>query len=276
MKHFKTNFTLLMLFSMFCVQPFLAQEPAPPEYLIVTTGHWDLDYEEGSVDDIKALELEWFEKVTMKNEYFINTNFLNHYFTADNSEVLFVTVYNTWEDIEKATKRTEELVEAAWPDETLREEYFKKRNAYYEDRHSDEIYHILPNAKFMESVEGEEPESMVYYVRQSNIAWPDDGKEEEFKALRKEYVENVVHKNPNVKAYYNYRHAWGADNRQFTEVTVVSSLAHIESGFDETEKLIEAHWPVEAERKAFFKKYDRYFSGWHGDYIYRNMPELMK
>jgi len=41
-------------------------------------------------------------------------------------------------------------------------------------------------------------------------------------------------------------------------------------------ELAKAHWPDENERKDFYARYSRYFTGLHSDYIYQNVPELMK
>jgi len=53
-------------------------------------------------------------------------------------------------------------------------------------------------------------------------------------------------------------------------------MADVEKSFDRTTELIKANWPDEATRKAFFEKMNKYFTGVHGDYVYKNIPELMK
>jgi len=262
----------------FLISPLLysqdaAEEAVRPTILIVTTLHWNPDKTDGTPEKWLAIEKEYHEKVTMKNELIMGTNFLTHYFTADNSESKAVSTYATWADVEKANKRTGELIKAAWPDEAERDAFLKERNSYYSSMHSDEIYSILGAGKFMEA---KETEPMIYYVRVSHTATPDDAGDDEMKDLHTEFLENVTYKNDHVKAYYLNRHMWGADSRQMTEVFVVNSLADIEASFDKNTELINAHWPDEDARKAFFEKYSRFWTGWHGDFVFQSVPDLIK
>jgi hypothetical protein len=196
-----------------------------------------------------------------------------HYFTADNSEIKFVTGYSSWENIEKAQERSNELAKQAWPDEKARNEFFKKQSAYYSDMHSDEIYSTLDGAKMLT----EKPtKTMVYYVRVSHRAFPQDGTIEEVMALRKEYKENVIDKNKYIQGYYPSSHAWGSDGRDFVEAFVVESLGDLQLSMEENQKLVKDHWPDEAKADAFFEKLEKYETGWHGDFIYRHVPELTK
>lgn len=213
------------------------------------------------------------KKVILKNEFIVTSTVLLHYFTADNSEIKLVTGYSSWENIEKAQKRSDELAKAGWPDEATRTAFFKKQSAYYTNEHSDEIYSTLEGAKVMT----EKPaEQMVYYVRISHLAFPEDRTTEEIKGLMKEYKENVIDKNQYIKGYYPSRHTWGSDGRDVVEAFVVKSLGDIALAFDENQKLIKAHWPDKAVADAFFDKMDKYLTGLHGDYIYRHVPELSK
>ena len=270
----KTKFRLLILLGFFSLGisgALIAQER--PTFLTVTTVHWNMEYENFSMDEWKAVEKEYFDKVTSKNEFIVSSLVLMHYFTADNSEIKFVTGYSSWENIEKAQERSNELANQAWPDEKARDAFFKKQSAYYSDMHSDEIYSTLDGAKVLT----EKPtEPMVYYVRVSHRAFPEDGTPEEIQALRKEYKENVIDRNSYLKAYYPSRHAWGSDGRDFIEAFVVSSLGDLELSMKENQKLIKDHWPDEAKADAFFDKLGKYDTGWHGDFIYRHVPELSK
>jgi hypothetical protein len=249
----------------------IAQER--PEFLTVTTVHWNMDNEDFSMDEWKAVEKEYFDKVTMKNEYIVSFIVLNHYFTEDNSEIKFVTGFSSWENIEKSVKRSDELAKEGWPDEKAREAFFKKQSAYYSNMHSDEIYSTLDGAKILSP---KPSKAMVYYIRKSHRAFPEDGKPEEIQALRKEYKENVIDKNKYVKGYYPSRHAWGSDGRDFIEAFVVESLGDLALSMEENQKLVKDHWPDEKKADEFFDKMDKYMTGFHADYIYRHVPELMK
>src|SRR5258706_472805 len=126
--------------------PSLAWGQNDPQFLVVTRVHVNpkADF---TVDQWKAHEKEYFEKVTSKNDLILGSNVLTHYYTNDNSELLFTSSYRSWDDIVKAQAKGAELAKAAWPDEAKRKAFFEKRNSFYTTEHSDEIRQIMPNAK---------------------------------------------------------------------------------------------------------------------------------
>lgn len=268
-----SNFTIagLILFSILTAAFVQAQDET--RILVVTTAHWNPHLEDFSMDEWKATEKEYFDNVTMKNEFIESSNVLMHFFTGDNSEIKFANVYSSWENIEKAAKRNNELAEESWPDESTRDAFFKKQGKYYSNMHSDEIYNSVKGAK-MPKEKSTEP--LVFYVRVSHLAFPEDGKTEDIAAMMDEYNENVIAKNDFIKGYYPHRHYWGADSRDFVEAFVVESLADVEKALDRNGELAKEHWPDDAKRKEFFAKMGKFFTGWHGDYLYTHVPELSK
>lgn len=265
---------IVVIFILLLSSSFLtAQEKQPQRYLAVTTLHWNMDMEDFSMDEWKAVEKEFTDKVTAKNEYILATNFGVHFMTADNTELVYVQLFNSWNDIDKSSKRNGELIKAAWADETTREAFLKKRDSYYDDFHSDEIYATISGAKpYME----EEDKEMLFYVRKSHLAFPDDGNGKEFKALREPFLKEVIHKNQFIKGYYPYVHAWGADKRDFIEVFVVATLADLDKALDESGKLNKARFNDEAKQKVAGKKMGKYFTGFHADYVYKSVPGISK
>ena len=266
--------SLLVLQPSFTFAQEASEDEQQPPIIVVTTAHANFDYKEGTYKDWLELEKEYFEKVTSKNEYLMHTNVMTHLYTEDNSEVKFIRVCKDWAAIEKAAERDGELAKEAWPDKEERSAKFKKQAKYYTNQHSDEIYQAIEGAKFMDE-EGRS-EQHVYYVRVSHTDYPDDSEPGEIQKMFAEFNENVTQKNPLVLAYYPYMHLYGADSRQFVEVFVLNSMADIELSADIAGELIESHWPDEEKRKAFFKRYNQFNTGWHADYIYQNIPELMK
>ena len=256
--------------------PLIAQEDSEaktPKFIVATTFHWNMDLEDFSMDEWKATEKEFFNKVTNKNEYILGTDVVMHYFTADNTEITFVATYGSWTDIEAAQKRNGELVKEAWPNEEERQAFFKKKNSVYADEHSDEIYAPGSGHKLITE---KSTEPMVIYIQKRKLGSPDDGDQDEYAALTKEYNEAVIQKNDLIKGYFPNYHAWGSDRRDFLEVFAFTSLADVEKSFDKTEELVKAAWPDEAKRKEFFEKLSKYYTGIHSDYIYHNVPELIK
>ncbi len=275
MKTMKNLWVLAILFAPFAASQLNAQDDMRPAFVTLTTTHWNMDPNLPDDDgaEWEALEKEYLEKVTKKNEHVMGTAFLTHFYTADNSEVINVATYKTWNDIEAAQDRNDELEKAAWPDEAKRKAFHAKLDKYYENRHADEIYATQDGAKLSAS---RMDSSMVIYMQKTYLAFPEDGTNEEFEQLRMEYNRNVIQKNPHIVAYYPMRHAWGADNREFINVYVVKSFCEVGEMNSAIGGLVEAAWPDEAKRKEFMKKYNRYYTGVHGDYIYTSNPDVSK
>lgn len=270
MKNTKLLFFVTVLFISIGSFTVEAQEGVDAVFTIVTTKHKNLNTNE--VELLKA-EQEYYDKVTSKNELIIGSEVLHHMYTADNSEILFVYVYKTWEAIEDATAITQALIEKAWPNEQERKAFMDNRDSFYTSYHTDEILKSQP-------LVGQKPlktnsnEPMIVYLRISQLAntkqavgnWDNQN----------EYIDKVTMKNKYVLGYYPNRHYWGSDSRDFYEGFIYSSLADMESANAEMEALIEAAWPDENDRKEFMDTMNKEFTGMHGDYIYRNEPSMRK
>ncbi|WP_300567038.1 hypothetical protein [Flavobacterium sp.] len=265
--------SLLIVFGLFLMNNSCFSQNDKHNYLTVTTMHLNTDLENPSRDEWKALEKEYFDKVTMKNELILGSNVVTHYFTADNTEIIFVTLFENWESINKAWDREQEIIKQVWPDEKLRKAFFEKRNKYYDSHHSDEIYSTMPGEKILAQKADKE---LVYYVRKASFAYPKDGTEKEFTDLSKQLYDALTSKNEYLKAYYPYSHAWGSNSTDFVEVYVVESLASLEKAFERDDELFNAQWKDEKSRDDFNKKLGRYFTKTHSDYIYRSVVGLQK
>lgn len=232
-----------------------------------------MDDETANPGEWHALAKEYNEKVTMKNEFIRSTSVLTHMYTSDNSDVLLITTYNSWDAIEKAQDRNDELEAAAWPDKDARMAFMDKMNRYMVHKHSDEIYATTPGAKM--PVEQKDTNRVVY-IQKVHRAYPADGSADEYTALSLEYAQKVTQKSPHLLAYYPMQHAWGADNTEVLNVYVLKSMTDLVALNQSWDALEEAAWPDEAKRKDFFKKFDRYFNGHHGDFIYSYIPGVSK
>jgi hypothetical protein len=256
----------LLILTFFSSMNIHAQDPPKPVYITITTLHRNLNTDG---KDWKTTEQEFFDKVTSKNELIIGHEILTHYYTENNSEVLMVNVFKTWEDIEKSAAITEELAKKAWPDEKARTAFLEKQNSYYVPMHSDEIYSSITSVGEKE-FKATTKEPMVVYIRRSQMAMTGKGKG------MKEYNEKVTLKDPYIKAYYPYRHAWGSDSRDFMEAFFFDSLSDLEKSNEKQDELAKAAWPKETDSKAFFDELKLAFTGIHGDYIYHNLPGVSK
>ena len=242
-----------------------------PGYVVISKYHFDLSGD-GTFADWRKGEKEYYDKVTAKNEAIMGGVVLVHYYTPDNTEVLFINAYKNWDDIEKAVTRNNELEKSAWPDSAQRRAGGQKAQSYYTKMHSDEIMTPIAMRKPlpMDTV------SRVYYFRTSHFSFPTDGKNGELRDLMNEYHTNVTMKNSLLKGYYPMRHLYGSDGREFVEVFVYDSLSDLEKSAEENQKLAAAHWPDASARNAFFDKVGKYIEPWHGDAIYRSVSGLRK
>lgn len=243
-----------------------AQEDPKPVYIIITTMYRNLDADR---TDWQKTEQEYYDKVTSKNDLIIGSEILTHYYTANSAEVLHVSVFKNWEDIEKSGAVSDELIKKAWPDEKARKAFFDKQRSYYITKHSDEIYTSQPMVG-EKQLKTDSKEPMIVYIRKSQLSINGQGKG------LKEFNEKVTMKNPYIKGYYPHRHAWGADSRDFMEAFLFDSMADLDKSSDKDDELIKAAWPKEADRKAFFDEMRKAFTGLHGDYIYRNEPTMSR
>jgi len=238
-------------------------ETFKPVFITITKTQRIMD-PDTDFDEWLKIEKEYFDKVIMKNDLIIGSGVYFHYFTPDDSEVLLVSIYENWADIEKATQITGKLIDEAWPNLEEKSNFLKKQNNHYEDQHSDEIYVSLPYTK---EVNSKSDKPLLYYLKRNELGDGGSG--------FKEYFENVTMKNSLIKGYYTHRHRWGSNSKDAIEMFVFDNFADIEKSFEENERLINEHWTDEKAREAFFKEYDKLFTR-HGDFIYRNVPELHK
>jgi hypothetical protein len=243
-----------------------AQDPPKPVYITMTTLHRNYNTDG---KDWKATEQEYFDKVTSKNPLIIGSEILTHYYTENSSEIILVSVYKTWEDIEKSNDVSEDLIKKAWPDEKVRTAFFDKQKSYYMPMHSDEIYSSIVTIGEKE-FKPTTKEPMIVYIRKSQMAMTGKGKG------MKEYNEKVTLKDPFIKGYYPFRHAWGSDSRDFMEAFFFDSFSDIEKSGQKQDELEKAAWPKEEDSKAFFDQLKLVFTGIHGDYIYHNLPGVSK
>jgi len=273
MKTIKSYLLIVVILISFSANLIAQEEEKRPEFYVVTTMHWNMEQEDYDFDDWKALEKEYLDKVVMKNELIAGASFFMHQFTEDNSELLYVQVFNNWNDIHAAADRDAELVKEAWPDDEVRKTFFEKRNKFYAPEHSDEIYATMDGAKPVAEMPTED---MTMYLQIRHFAFPEDGSNKEWEELNKKYLENIVHKNEFVKGYYPSQHYYGSDRTQFLEAFYVDSLADLDKMLDNNGTLAEAAWPDEADRTEMGEKMSKYYTGIHGDYIYTYVSGLTK
>lgn len=271
MKIIKHIFKGLLIF-VFLLPTTVTSQNQDRLFIKVKTMHWNMNLDDFSMTDWKALELEYYNKVTMKNEYILSSTVLQHHFTEDSSEVLFITVFSSWNNIDLATQRTNELMKAAWPVEAERKAFLKRQAKFYANQHSDEIYRSIAIPKALEETDL----PLLYYIRTSYYTFPDTGTETEFEILLNEYNEAVTNNNEFYKGYYPMMHFYGAYRSEFLEVFCAETLAGLEKGIAKQGELFREHWADEKAQDAYNDKYGAYLTGIHSDRIYSSVPDLYK
>jgi siroheme synthase (precorrin-2 oxidase/ferrochelatase) len=269
----KTTSKLLIVtafFALLFTNSTVAQEAATPQYYTITTMHWNMENNDSTW---VATEKEYLEKITKKNQYIMGAGYYLHRWTEDNTELKYVQVYGSWDDINNAATRNSELEKEAWPNEKARADFLKKQNNFYSVNHSDEIYAVLPGSKPLSS---DFTEDKILYYQTQHFTFPKDGSTEEFGKLNKEFQENVIHKNELIKGYYPHMHSWGADRTEYMQAFFLDSMDDLENMGDRSGELVRAHWKDAESRKAFFEKFNKYTTGVHSDKIYTAVAELRK
>lgn len=238
-------------------------EDFSPAYILISTFHLTAN-PELDMEEWKKVEQEYFDKVTNKNKYILGAGVHTHVITPDDSEVIFYTVYNSLADLEKAEDLSSELINEGWPTEQERTAYFNKQDSFYTGIHSDEIATSLPYQKDLVT-ESDKP--LIYYVRKNKSGNGGSGYDE--------FFDNIIMKNIYIRGFYTFKHRYGANSTDATEIAVFENFADYEAAFIENDRLVHEYWSDETERKKFFKEFRKIFSG-HGDFIYQNIPSLAK
>lgn len=119
-------------------RPSLAQDSGSNSVFTIMTFKTTIP-EGGSRAEFAELMKQWTEKVTKKNDKILSERVMRHLSGSDSRDLVIVTEYASWNDVEAAQDKQGELVKAGWPDEEKRKAYNKKLNSYL-GNHSDEIF----------------------------------------------------------------------------------------------------------------------------------------
>ena len=100
--------------------------------------------ENGTPEERDSLLSIYVENVVKKNEHIVSHREYAHFFTGDNHDYLVIEEYKDMDGLEASFRRTTELENQAWPDETKRKEFFKLLDSYFENWHGDHLYRMNP------------------------------------------------------------------------------------------------------------------------------------
>ena len=121
----------------------IAQDEAEvdPSVFLVATFYVQIP-EGGSMEELLDMLAEQSE-ATRENPYVLSQVTLRHSFTADSREMVTITKYESLDAMQAAFDKSQELIEAQWPDEDERDAWQEKFNSYIR-YHSDAIYNDIP------------------------------------------------------------------------------------------------------------------------------------
>ena len=144
MKAIKTlSLVLLLLAFTFSVK---AQEPTQQTkpYVVHTMYlHASQPAMMGKIDSLLKI---WKERVMDPNPYFTSTKIVRHWWGHDSREVIFIYELKSWNDIETAFEKRNEIIKAhkGWASEEDVKAFRKMwSEIFMPEHHSDEIYSVV-------------------------------------------------------------------------------------------------------------------------------------
>lgn len=95
---------------------------------------------DGSQRELDSLTVLFSEKCLAQNEFVVSYKNIRHFWGHNNTDFIQIVEVKSWEDIEKANNKTNELFRKAWPTSEDRKKYNDANGKYFTGKHSDEIY----------------------------------------------------------------------------------------------------------------------------------------
>lgn len=136
----KTLFAILILVTVFMtMNTSVMAQPSQGNIVVVTTFERAFPTN-GSGRELDSLSALFAENCFAKNEYIVSYKVVRHFWGHDNRDFLQMMEVKSWEDIEKANDKINELFMKAWPTREDRKKFNDAYNKYFSGKHSDEIY----------------------------------------------------------------------------------------------------------------------------------------
>ncbi|WP_431136159.1 hypothetical protein [Psychroserpens mesophilus] len=129
--------TTLVLTLMLIFAPTITNAQDNTVYTVTT---WKINIpEDGTQEEFNTLLKEFNDKVILPNEKIISQRAMRHLSGSDSRDLIFITEYANWNDIDASGTRQNELMKSAWKSEDANKAFFEKFNKYFL-MHTDEIY----------------------------------------------------------------------------------------------------------------------------------------
>jgi len=109
------------------------------DHLFVSSTFKTATPEGGRLTERDSLLEIYHKQVTEKNPLVLSQRVMQHFYGHDSHDMVFVTEYKNWADLDAAGTKDTELFEKYWADDASRRQYNRMFNKYFAG-HSDEIY----------------------------------------------------------------------------------------------------------------------------------------
>jgi hypothetical protein len=136
------NFFTALLFIIFCASMNnLTKAQEAQGNVFVMTNFERAFPEGGSARELDSLSTLYMDKIYGKdNEYVVSCKAVRHWWGHNNRDFIQIVEVKSWDDINKAYDRANELFKKVWPTKADRDNFNKAYNKYFTGKHSDEIY----------------------------------------------------------------------------------------------------------------------------------------
>lgn len=138
--------TLIVLFSstVFLASSAVAQEQAAEDHVFLIVTYKATMPAGGRAAERDSLLEASQNATTRKNPKILSQRVLQHHYGSDSQQLIVITEYKNWADVEEARKLNAELFQKHWADAKQRQAFNQALGKYFEAGHSDEIYIELP------------------------------------------------------------------------------------------------------------------------------------
>jgi len=136
----KSLFAVLILVTVFALLDTPVKAQANQGNIFVVTNYERAYPKDGSQRELDSLTAIYSENCFAKNEYIVSYKVMRHFWGHNSTDFIQMIEVKTWDDIEKANDKTNELFRKAWPTSQDRKKYNDANGKYFTGKHSDEIY----------------------------------------------------------------------------------------------------------------------------------------
>jgi len=230
---------------------------------------------DGSGAELREMMEEEFTKMNQLDKELVSLMVLGHRWSGSAGEIVQVAEWKSIADADESTRNTGDMRRKAWPNEEKRKAFFEKYGKYWKSKHTDLAVDQMVTSRIKRNnkrtTENTVVTVMEYYLKR--ISEVEGGSFEEREALFDEYFNKVIMKNNKILSRRELHHYWSGtlhgDKRAFKVITEYASLEDADNNSINAEAINKA-WPDEDDRKAFFKKRNKYLAWGHRDIALRN------